>query len=122
MPVKWRIYYGDGLTYSSEDGLINGSYPFNVQAVVQADEDVGRQILNGFDWYIYKSGRWYGILDIPSLLDQAVHDLEQITIIRMGRMIPSKQYQGIMRRAREDGDFPEKSAVSRIEKPHGSKD
>ena len=122
MLVQWRIYYGDGLTYSNEDGPISSSCPFNVQAIVQADEDVGRQVLNGFDWYIYKTGRWYGVLDIPSLLDQVVHDLGQINVVRMGRIIPSHKYREIMQVALRDEDFPRKSAVSKFEKPYGSKD
>jgi len=117
--LKWRIYYGDEKTYSDQSGLLCASPAYNVQAVVQADRDVGRQILSGFDWYILKN-KWYGILDIPSLLDQAINCLDDIYIVRMGRLIPSRQYKEIMRRAKYDPGFPAKSATSKIEKPRGS--
>lgn len=119
--MDWRIYYGDGTTFSSDEGTVGDSPPFNVQAVVQADPDIGRQALSGFDWYIRKEGRWYGVLDVPSLLDQVVHDLGMISGVRMGRTIPSERYKEIMRRAKYDEGFPRKSMTSRIEKPHGSK-
>lgn len=120
--MDWKIYYGDGSTFTSDEGAVKDSPSFNVQAVVQSDPDVGRQILNGFDWYIRKEGRWYGVLDVPSLLDQVVHDLDKIEAVRMGRTIPSAQYKEIMLRAKCDEGFPRKSAISKNEKPHGSKD
>jgi len=121
MDIEWRIYYGDGSVFSSDQGSAGEAPPFNIQAVVQFDQDVGRQILNGFDWYILKDDKWYGILDIPSLLDQLLHDLDRIQAVKMGRLIPSEQYQDIMRRAKQDQGLPIKNATSRIEKPYGSK-
>lgn len=99
--MRWRIYYGDGTTADECD-----SPPCrDVQAVVQADETVGREVITKHDFYLLVDGRWIGV-DTFGLID---HCLESGTVLA-GRCLPTPQYRAIIEAALTDPAFPRKSA------------
>ena len=59
--MKWKIYYGDGTTFSSEDGPPELAPATNIQCIIERDERHGRLVLSRFDFYIHKKDGWYGV-------------------------------------------------------------
>lgn len=98
----WRIYYGDGSTYSSEDGSPENAPGFGVQAIAHPDwtqgvGNVGYLVLAGYDWYAWQleAEEWFGMNGEGSLFDQILHR-EPIVGICQGRRIPRARYDSIL--------------------------
>ena len=104
--MKWRIYYGDGTTFDSDDGATTEAPATNVQAIVQPDPDVGRHIINRFDWYFFdeESGEWFGV-DWFGLIDWMM----RTGLVKAGRTIGNREYREILQRASDDPGFERKS-------------
>jgi hypothetical protein len=113
----WRIYYDDESTYDSDDGPPESAPPYGVLAIVFADRDHGRMVMNGWDWYFYHGTEenWWGA-DIHGLLDQLLHNLP-VRALKQGRNAPAKVWKETLQRAMVDPDFPLKSATSKRERP-----
>lgn len=103
--TKWRIYYGDGSTTSSDDSSAAEALGTDVQAIAQQDEVCGREVITKHDYYLYVDGRWIGV-DTFGLID---HCLSQ-GIAKAGRCLPTPQYRQIIEQALHDPDLPRKSA------------
>jgi len=69
--MLWKIFYGDGSTYSSDHGSAKDAPALNLQAIMFADEKVGRMILRGGDFYLYLDDVWLSV-DIFGMLDQMI--------------------------------------------------
>ncbi len=115
--LRWRIYYADGSTYSSDDGSANGAPTYGVQAVCQPCPDVGLETLHAFDYYTYMYKRWLGFTGRDALVDHVATYAPAIKALVVGRQIPREQYQAVMRVALHDPDFPRKSATHQGEEP-----
>ncbi len=100
--TDWRIYYGDGETY---DGDPESAPAMNVQAIVQTNDEVGREILSKYDFYIFRDDKWMGV-DWFGLVDQ----LMDLGILKTGRTMRREEFTEVYRRAKDDPDFPTKSA------------
>lgn len=109
--MRWKIFYGDGSTFSSGDGTPDDAPALNVQCIVQVDEEVGRYILSRRDYYWYEGDTWYGG-DIFGLFDFLIRR----SLVKFGRMIGDEEFKGFLRIAAEDSDFPRKSAWKRDER------
>ena len=105
MALAWRVYYGDGTTFSSEDGGPADAPGRNVQVIVQADERVGRCLLSQHDYYVWR-GEWIGV-DLFGLFDYLV-DTGWARVL-CGRMIPHKAFRDAYQAAKADPDFPPRS-------------
>lgn len=103
MNRRFKIFYDDGTT------AIDTTQKHGVICVVQEDAEVGRAIIDSFDWYYRKDGIWFGA-DTHGVLDQMVHFSEAIDAILQGRMVSRDTYQQIISNALADPDFPRKSA------------
>ena len=57
--VNWRIYYGDGSTYSNEDGAPDSAPCSRVICVAFYADDQRRKICPQADFYIWDGGRWF---------------------------------------------------------------
>jgi hypothetical protein len=110
--LEWRIYYGDGTTFSSLDGETEDAPALNVQAIVQLDKQVGRHIVSRRDFYIYRDGEWYGV-DWFGLLDH----LMDLGIVKAGRTLSNEDYERIYMSAASDPGLPPKSAMHWLEVP-----
>ena len=115
--VKWRIYYANSHTADSADFDPQQAESFGVVAVVFPDEEVGRVVMHGWDWYYYRTdhGQWWGS-DIHGLLDGLLHNLP-ITAVKQGRNVDNKTFRKIMHLAANDPDFPKKSGRRPLETP-----
>ena len=113
--MQWLVYYGDGTTYSDEDGSPELAPKRNVQAVVVADDKVGRRIERSNDFYIYVPDRgiWRGVEQF-GLYDYLIDD--GYKIILFGRTLTDKEYSDIWSRATKDEGLPFKSASTPSER------
>lgn len=113
--MRWRIYYGDGSTYSDVDGSPEQSSHFNVQVIVVRDQDVGRRLIFGHAWYVFKDYLWFGIDDTEALIIQFLQDADKIRAVRAGMIVSPQAFKKIYAMAKNDPDFPEKSGYARSE-------
>lgn len=123
--MVWRLWYGDGSTYSSEDGPPEIAPGWNLQVVGQPDRtagtgNVGYLLLHGYDWYGWRldTEEWIGVAG-----NTAVHDMilarEPIVGWCAGRLMPRERYQAIVAEAAAwaaEIGLPRKSGVGVIER------
>lgn len=103
----WRIYYGDGSEVSELDPYeVPG---LNVQVIVQADEDVGRYVLHGHDfyWWMPDESQWFGG-DVFGLWDYLAQPGPRKVIF--ARSLSNVEYKRILNRALTDPNFAPKTA------------
>jgi hypothetical protein len=82
--IRWKIYYGDGTTFSNRDGLPENAPALNVQAVTCCPEVwMGGDIFGLFD-YLSQSGK---------------------KIVKFGRMVSNVEYTEAVNFARNDPYF-----------------
>jgi hypothetical protein len=83
----WRIYYDDGSTFDSDQGTPEEAPGRGVQGIAQTDEWVGRQFIEGTDYYLYRypdkdliysklkqpehNGQWIGV-DLYGVIDHLI--------------------------------------------------
>ena len=104
MSPEFRVYY----SYGEYDGPLEDTPQWDVIAVVQPDPDLGRAVLQSWDFYLYARGEWYGV---EGMVDYVEHTMTQpIERILKGRRIPTLKYKEIIKRAHKDPDFPPKSS------------
>jgi len=113
----WRIYYDDGSTFDSSMGTPEDAPSHGILVIVFPDEDHGRLVMQGWDWYFYhgKEKNWWGA-DVHGLLDQLLHNLT-VRALKQGRNSPSNVWRETLVRATNDPDFPPRSAIHRRERP-----
>ena len=109
--MQWKIYYGDGTTFSSKDGEAREAPRRNIQCIVRADDEVGRYIERMNDFYVWCSERnnWKGV-DQFGLYDYLLYEF--FPLVLFGRTITEKEYKALYDRAVSDPDMPTKSAKS----------
>lgn len=56
--TDWIIFYGDGKTFSSDDGLPESAPRENVQVIAVSDIMCGRRLLFWQDYYCWYKGEW----------------------------------------------------------------
>jgi hypothetical protein len=95
--VKWLIFYGDGSTFSSNDGSPACAPARDVQVIVQVDKRVGIWLQSTGDYYIF-DGKWRSV-DIFGLFDYLIEP--GYKVVKFGRTISNDEYQVILRRAQE---------------------
>lgn len=109
----WKIFYGDGSTFSSEDGPPSEAPPFNVQAIAQAaDIVIGRKVVSGKDYYWWENtadgGEWFGSTDPAALWDYLARHCP--SIVKFSRILPRLEFEAILNRAVTDSSLTEKTA------------
>lgn len=109
--MEWKIWYGDGSTFSSQDGDVTDAPALNVQIIVQHDQDIGRVNQTGADYYIQREGRWWGV-DIFGLFDY----LMECGTVKFGRTVDSRRFRQIFHQAETDPDFQARSGFRRGER------
>lgn len=106
---RWKIYYGDGSTFSNEDGEYYMAPTLCVQAIVLGDEDVGRLLIHGFTSYWWLYGEWFG----GDRNGEFQYDIKRgvLKYKVFGETISNKKFDEILKRAMTDDYFPMKSAI-----------
>jgi hypothetical protein len=111
--VDYRIYYGDGSTYSDEDGPADQAPKRNVQTIAQRNDLVGRRIERGDNFYVWTDHGWRGC-DQFGLYDYLIEP--GFKVVLFGRSLPDAEYRAVLGRACKDPGLPAKSATSEDEK------
>lgn len=137
MSGKWKLYYGDGSTFSDSDGSWEDAPARNVQALVTDHKDVGYEVnegssgwLQNYIWWPGEAAPWgadeYGTMDylveVGALeLGEPMNSLSLQEImdagVKIGRTINTSRFMEIYREAINDDYFPPKSARARKERP-----
>lgn len=112
--VDWKIYYGDGSTFSSDDGCWRDAPAGDVQLVAQTNADHGVEYVRGGDFYVMRNGCWFG-LDQIGFFDHLLN----MGLLKIGRMLTREEYDAVVQRAYADLDFPVKTAAYRGELQKG---
>jgi len=98
--MRWRIYYGDGLTY---DGNSFYAPPLNVQLIIQeSDNKRGFILIHGQPYYCWDKDMGWDGKDEPGKHDYLMHTDGPVKVL-YGRTIYDQIYQDICRRAVEEG-------------------
>ena len=115
--LEWRIYYGDGSTFSNEDGEPQFAPAMNVQVIVVKDtadtiNNVGRRLWFGRDYYWWDDGEWIGG-DHFGLYDYLQRPGWRRVLF--GRSVPARRFIETRRKALADPDFPAYSGSEVVE-------
>jgi len=102
--LLWRIYYGDGSTFSNEDGDVSQAPALDVQAIVVRHPRVGRIIVTMAHYYWYEDGEWQGGMDLFGLFDF----LMRSGLVKFGRTVSNEEFEAAFQKALNDPDFPPK--------------
>lgn len=97
--VNWRLYYGDGSMFSSEDGGPEAAPCTGVMCAAYYDDDNRRRLAHSSDYYFFEDGRWYGV-DLFGLWDYLARP--GLKLVKFGRMISDNQYRRVMSQAMND--------------------
>lgn len=110
MALLWRLYYGDGSTYSSDDGPPDSSPGWNVQVVVVPDARVGRKVIREFELYYFEdaAARWHGTKNVEAIIEKHCFRIA-ISGVSRGRWIGDAEFDAIVERAMTDPGFPRRS-------------
>lgn len=113
--LKWRIYYGDGTTFSSEDGGPELAPARNVQLIVQGDSEHGWYMQHGTPYYIWRpeQDRWVGVNEdgkFDYLIDPGWKR------VLYGRTLTTPEFLALYQLADRDPGFPHKTAFRRGER------
>jgi hypothetical protein len=103
--MLWRVYYGDGSTFTNEDGPAQAAPGLGVLCIVQWDVQLRRrEILHGdgprvVDWYWWEGESWL-CGDMAGLVQYLAAPGPQK--ILAGRNVPNAQFRRVMRQAAND--------------------
>ena len=86
------VYYSDGTVYTGDKPPAR-----DIQVIVQEHPDVGWHTQSGYDYYVWRAGRWVGV-DLFGLYDF----LLDTGLVLFGRTITRKEFDRVMKVAVED--------------------
>lgn len=93
--MEWQIFYGDGTTFSDEDGGPEEAPARDVQVIVQDCKQHISELVTGGDYYIWE-GRWRAV-DLFGLYDYLIEPGWKVVLF--GRMISQDEYSELVHRA-----------------------
>lgn len=102
MTEKWKIYYGNGNTFSDKDGSPWWSPKIDVQVIAVKDPEVGRRLIFGQSYYIYKDDGWLGVDDTASLVLHLLEHLDRIKAVRAGLIVSQQAFKATMKQVKKD--------------------
>ena len=104
--MRWKIHYGDGSTFSSNDGDPFDAPALNVQIIVVRDDDpssqLGRYPVHRFDYYWWDEPDWFGG-DLFGLFDYLSRPGAKRVLF--GRTVANAEHQAIIDGALADPDM-----------------
>jgi hypothetical protein len=112
MSLLWKVFYGDGATFSDGDGSPYDAPRLNVMCVVGADLHLGRYMVSDKDAYWWEHERWFGG-DRRGEWDYLCRLGPRAVLY--GRAVPDEQYNAAISAALIDPDFPPKTSRGRGE-------
>lgn len=112
--MNWKLFYGDGSTFSDVDGRPQDAPAWNLQAIAQiADIAIGRKTVSHKDYYWFDpmEQEWFGG-DYIGLVDF----LQRSGLVKFGRAINRLRFEAILDRAVNDPDLLPKHAWDAYER------
>ena len=103
MRPTWRVYYDDGGTFDSTQGLPEDAPAFGFICAVGYDETGQRYIMHGWDHYCWDEDQWWG-MDLCGLIDRLA--LNRVRAYKLGRTVTKQRFRELMAAAASDPDFP----------------
>ncbi len=99
----WRVYYGDGATFDSNQGTVEQVPAFGVQAIIQDCPVEKKNLVSHYDYYFWDKdeSRWMGC-DFAGLIDALARCKGPV---KFGRYLPMYKFEAILKLASEDKDF-----------------
>lgn len=110
--LNWRVYYGDGSTFSNEDGPPDQAPGLNVQVIAYRDPEVGNRLQAIHDYYWFESGLWAGgdLFGLWYYLQKP-----GLKVVKFGATLARDDFMEIYRKAKNDPDLPAKTGRARGE-------
>ena len=109
--MKWKIWYGDGTTFTGEDCKPEDVPKQNAQLVVIEDKEHGRVICKSDDFYIWDMYdglmSWQGC-DYFGYVDYMMRPGSKIVLF--GRTLGNVDYRNLVQKAFDDDYLPQKTA------------
>jgi hypothetical protein len=109
--MRWKVYYGDGSTFSDKDGPPSQAPTLNVQIIIVRDDDpnsqLGRYPVHRFDYYWWDDPEWFGG-DLFGLFDYLSRPGDKRVLF--GRTISNADHQAIVDAALADTDLIRRSS------------
>ena len=99
MLPNWKIYYGDGSTFSNADGPPESAPCTRVICVAFFDDDNRRRICHQADYYCWDGKRWYSA-DASGFWQYMQEP--GFKVVKFGREIGDLQYRSVMSTAMND--------------------
>lgn len=107
---KFKIWYGDGSTFTDEDGAPELAPKTNVQCVTIECPEHGQVVCKADDFYIYDvydgEGCWQGV-DYFGMWDYLSRPGTKIVLF--GRTLGNEEYRQIVGAAMDDPYLPQKT-------------
>lgn len=95
MTAEWKVFYGDGTTFSSEEGGPEVAPARNVQVIVQSCRWHKTEIVTQGDYYVWEDG--WRATDQFGMYDYLIEPGWKV--ILQGRMLKQSEYNEIVRHA-----------------------
>jgi hypothetical protein len=105
MSLQWKIYYGDGTTFSNEDGGPEDAPADNVQVIGQRNSTVGREVLCEKDFYVFEDNTWVAMDD-----DGMKAYFRRVGLLKQAETMPTEKFRKLYSLAVVDPELPRKSA------------
>lgn len=103
--MKFKVYYSNGTTCSSDEYTPETLPARDVQVIVQDDPDVGWATTHTRDYYLWRDGRWVGA-DIFGLWDYLSRPGWKRVLF--GRTLLRDEFNEVYQRAKADKNFASK--------------
>lgn len=105
--MRWlKLYYGDGCTWTRDDGPWYEAPPDDVQVIVCAGEPHARYLIHGYDHYWSLDGdeiAWAD--DLGPLMRRALPELPA-GWMKFGAHMPASEFERLLSTAADDPDLP----------------
>ncbi len=103
--MKYRVFYHDQSTFDGDGrvcpecrrSLLDNPPPIGVQIVKQQDHSVGVEYVDGQDYYIWKTNRWFAV-DFAGLMIY----LMRSGLVLFGEYVTDDEYNAIAKLAHDD--------------------
>ena len=104
--MRWKVYYGDGSTFSSDQGSPLSAPTHNVQIILEATEKEGVIRLSGKDYYWFDQDldQWCAG-DFMGMVDYAM----RCSTVKQARSMTTADFDALFQVCVDDPDFKKKS-------------
>ncbi len=103
--MKWKVWYSDGSTFSSDDGQVSEAPGIGCQVIVQDHYHVGAEIESGGDFFVWDNkgtgDRWWAV-DLTGLILYFMKPGWQRVLV--GEKLPEPIYSKIVKEAHQAFD------------------